>query len=140
MFLCLTKIRRLLGPRANGNMLWEKTSFFFTLKTKLTRSVCTSKGPYYCPGLKLLTCVFVRSVTWETPHSHIFPQTRKYGRRTVMNPEIGPPIHDELPASSRLTISRQCSGKVSHCICVIPSVMVVWTRTCTPLALCPICA
>ena len=39
---------RLLGPGTNGNMLWEKTYFYFTLKTKLTRSICTSKGPYCC--------------------------------------------------------------------------------------------
>jgi hypothetical protein len=140
IFLCLTATCRLHGPGANGNMLWERTSFFFTLQNKLTRLACTSKGVYCCHGLKLTTCAFVRSVTWETPHSHIFPRTRKYGEKTMMTPEIGPPIHGELPASWRSTTSRLCSGKASHCICVIPFAMVVWIRTCTPLALCLICA
>lgn len=59
----LAEMYRLLGLGANGNMLWERTSYFFTLEIKLTRSACTSKGVYCCRGLKHTTCAFVRSVT-----------------------------------------------------------------------------
>ena len=104
VFSFLTEIRSLRGLGANGNMVWQKTSFFFTPKIKLTRSVCISKGVYYCHGLNPITCVFARSVTWETPHLHILPQRHKYGERTVMNPRIDRQTHGERQVSSRSTI------------------------------------
>ena len=106
VFSFSTKIRSPCGPEASGSMLWQKTSFFFTQKIKLTRSVCISKGVYYCPGLKPITCAFARNVTRETPHLHILPQRRKYGERTVMNPRIDLPIHGELQVSPRSNILR----------------------------------
>ena len=106
VFLFLTEIRSLRGSGANGNMVWQKTSFFFTQKIKLTRSVCMSKGVYYCRGSKPITFVFARSVTWEIPHLHIFLQRRKYGERTVMNPRIDLQTHGELQVSSRSTTLR----------------------------------
>jgi len=63
VFSFLTEILSLRGPGANGNMLWQTTSFFFIQMIKLTRSVCISKEVYYCLGLKPITYAFARSVT-----------------------------------------------------------------------------
>jgi hypothetical protein len=75
----------------------------------------------------------------DPAYTWILQRIRKCGRRTMMRPEMRLLIHDELPASSRSTISRRCSGKASHCICGIQFAMVAWTRICIPLPLFPIC-
>ena len=131
---------RLRGLVASDSMHSEKISSFSILKTKLTRSPCISKGVYCCRGSKHSTSVFAASVSWETLRTYILPCTRKCGRRTIMKLEIWLLIHDERPASLRLTTSRRCSGKASHCICEIPFAMVAWTRICIPPPLFPTCA
>jgi len=131
---------RLRGPGPNGSTLWEKTFFFFILKTKSTRSTCISKALCCCRELKHTTCASAPSVSLEIPHLSMLLHTPKCGRRTVMRLEMGLLIRGGLPASSKLTISDQCSDKVSRYICAIPFVTVVSTRICILLRLCPICA
>lgn len=121
-------------------MLWKKISSSSIPKTKLTRSLCISKQVYCYRGLKVLTSVSAPNVTWGTLHTHILPLTRKCGRRRVMKPEMWLLIQDELRALSRSTISRRCSGKASHYICVVQFATVAWIRICIPPPLFPTCA